>query len=187
MSWITCVVDSDYEIYTEYPYPIRRKYDGYIISERKNRNNYYCCELNKKHLLKHRIIALQFINNDDIIHKNEVDHMDGDRTNNHISNLRWVSRSENQRNKLSHIGYKYTYVNNIDDECIKVDTYNNYRFEDYYFDAKTDKFYFFNGIKYREQPIRYSSVGKAFVQIRDINNKRISIYYSVFKKQYGLI
>lgn len=42
--------------------------------------------------------------------KHEVDHMDRNRTNNHLSNLRWVTRSENHLNKGVCGTYPWRYV-----------------------------------------------------------------------------
>ena len=129
---------------------------------------------------------MQFIENDDLQNKLEVDHIDRNPLNNHINNLRWVSRSENCKNRNTN-GYKYEFVDDIDEDSILVDVYNNHTFEDYYFDVKTDTFYFYNGIKYRKLRICYTKYGSAFVNMRDINNKSVMILYSVFKKQYDLI
>ena len=54
----------------------------------------------------HRLVATTFIPN--IEGKPEVDHIDRNRLNNHVSNLRWVTHSENQCNKgyYHHIGNK---------------------------------------------------------------------------------
>jgi hypothetical protein len=49
--------------------------------------------------LIHRIVAEAFIPNPK--GKPEVDHIDTDRTNNHVDNLRWVTRSENFKNPLT--------------------------------------------------------------------------------------
>ena len=170
MSWIECVCDNDYEIYTEYPYQIRRKSNKRIIKETMDKK-YIRCKLNQKKYFKHRIIALQFIPNTDL-NKNQVDHIDHNKLNNDISNLRWVNNSENQKNKSLYNGYTYEYVDDIDDECILIDTYNNYTFENYYFDEKTDTFYFFNGLKYRKLKINYTKRNYAYICARDINNKK---------------
>ena len=45
----------------------------------------------------HRLVAIAFIPNPE--QRTEVDHVDRVRTNNHISNLRWSTRSENLINK----------------------------------------------------------------------------------------
>ena len=71
-------------------------------------NGYYCVSLgrknNRKTLKIHRLIAINFIPNDDET-KNQVDHIDGNPTNNNIKNLRWVTQTENIRNQLRNTNY----------------------------------------------------------------------------------
>ena len=71
----------------------------------------------KQHqIFNHRLVANAFIPNPD--NKPQIDHIDRNRTNNHISNLRWVTQSENQQNttKKKHNTsgfksvFKYEYV-----------------------------------------------------------------------------
>jgi len=50
-----------------------------------------------KYLRVHRLIALQFIENPDNLPL--VDHIDRDKSNNDLDNLRWVTKSQNNRNK----------------------------------------------------------------------------------------
>ena len=45
----------------------------------------------------HQLVAKAFIPNPD--NKPTIDHIDRDRTNNHINNLRWANKSEQQLNK----------------------------------------------------------------------------------------
>lgn len=71
---------------------------GYLCYQLRNSNG-------KKNEYIHRLVALTFIPNPDNLP--QVDHMDGDKTNNHVSNLRWV---DNRTNMLS-FGYKTRKIN----------------------------------------------------------------------------
>ena len=45
----------------------------------------------------HRLVAEAFVPNDDLEHKDTIDHIDGDKTNNRADNLQWLSRGDNVR------------------------------------------------------------------------------------------
>jgi len=52
----------------------------------------------------HRIVAISFLTNDK--EKEEVNHIDGIRTNNKLSNLEWVTRSENHKHRYDVLGQR---------------------------------------------------------------------------------
>src|SRR5574344_1553652 len=58
---------------------------------------YYCYQLRNENGVKneyiHRLVAKTFIPNPENLP--QVDHIDGDKSNNHVSNLRWVSVYDN--------------------------------------------------------------------------------------------
>lgn len=70
--------------------------EGKIIKPFIN-NGYYCVGLSRKDDYKkvrvHRLVAKHFIPNPD--NKKEVNHIDGNKLNNNVSNLEWSTRSEN--------------------------------------------------------------------------------------------
>jgi hypothetical protein len=67
-------------------------------SGRTNNLHLQVCLYNKtrKHLFIHRLVALSFIPNPE--NKEQVDHIDNDISNNNVTNLRWATNQENQRN-----------------------------------------------------------------------------------------
>lgn len=66
---------------------------GIIMKPRLSNQGYVVITLNRKMLRVHRLIATAFIPNPNNLP--EVNHKDGNKQNNEISNLEWVTRSEN--------------------------------------------------------------------------------------------
>jgi hypothetical protein len=61
----------------------------------------------RKHRLVHRLVAEAFVPK--LLNKNEVNHIDGNKLNNNVCNLEWVSSSENKMHAIA-IGLKeYNY------------------------------------------------------------------------------
>jgi hypothetical protein len=182
--WETLREHEDYEIWTDFPYQIRKKKNGKIIMENLNKTTGYLrVKLNEKYIDKHRLIAIQFIPNPDFLP--QVDHVNHDRTDYHLSNLRWISVSNNNRNKSIHAGVVYTFVDEISPEAIHVTEYSGNEFTDLYYHENT--FFYWNGIQYRKLNITELKNGAFVVNIRSINHHNVAIYYSKFKREYDLI
>ena len=122
----------DYEICVNYPHQIKKKCNVRIIKESVKDNGYLYVNINGKKYYKHRLIAIQFIPNPD--NHPQVDHINHNRTDNRIENLRWVSCLQNMNNQsVSNNGRKIEYVQELPDEVIVVNQYHQYHFEGYYF------------------------------------------------------
>ena len=185
VEFIELVNHPDYEMMTVYPYIIRRKDNHYIVSESIDDRGYPRVKLNQKDYRKHRLLAEQFIPNPDNLPC--IDHISRDKTDYHLSNLRWCTIAENNRNKSSSKGVQYTFVDDIDEDSIMIDDYGRHHFEDYYYDEKVDKFYYDNGIQYRELHVNEDKRFHAkFVYMISTEGKTVNVFYSKFKKLYGL-
>lgn len=76
----------------------------------------HICLGRKNPILIHRIVAKTFIPNP--LNKPCVNHIDGDKKNNKLSNLGWVTYSENEKHSYSHLG-KQANKNNLGNVGIK--------------------------------------------------------------------
>ena len=133
-------------------------------------------------LVKHRIIANQWIYNDDTDMKIHVDHVNRDRSDNHIKNLRWVSCSENQLNRSVNDAI---FVDELPDDFIEVDHYGRHEglVGLYYYDGI---FYLDTGVNYRVLNKHQDKKGYYYVYATLLDGLRLKIYYLKFKHEYDL-
>ncbi len=80
------------------------------VAINKMKRQYLLCSIGRKKYTHHRVVYYAH-NPDWDIHdscpNNHIDHIDGDRTNNHISNLRVVTQAENNQNLAPARGYYF--------------------------------------------------------------------------------
>ena len=185
VEFITLLADEDYEILNQYPYTIRRKSDHYCVKEGSN-NGYPCVYINGKQYKKHRLIAEQFIPNPNNLPF--IDHINHDRTDYHILNLRWVSASDNNKNRSSNNGVEYRYVDTIPDESLVVDFYDTRNgrrfFENYYYHDGV--FYYDTDVNFKILNINRNKSGCKYVNAIDVNGKKTAICINRFLEQHDL-
>ena len=92
----------DYETYSVSTFGnVRNDMTGLILKPVKHTQGYLLINLYKNKIQKtfrvHRLVALAFIENSE--NKKLVDHIDNNKTNNNLTNLRWATLTENQMNR----------------------------------------------------------------------------------------
>ena len=103
MSWKTIIGFSNYEVSDNGN--IRNKITKYVLKSRLSKSGYYQVSLKSDETGKfinqyiHRLVAFYFLDNPE--NKREVNHKDGNKINNVITNLEWVTSSENQKHRHS--------------------------------------------------------------------------------------
>ena len=186
MSWEVCATDNDYEIFSEYPYQIRKIKNKRIICE-WHLNGYLICTMNGKQYRKHRVIATQWIENDSPETKKFIDHINHIRDDNHIENLRWVTQSENDKNKTSYKNVKAVYLDELPANCIPIEIYRGNIFENYFYCKDNGKCYYDNGVFVREL-MTYKIHNKyEYINMRDIENKSRQIYIKKWLREEAFI
>jgi hypothetical protein len=83
---------------------VRNMRNGHILKNRAFPNRYLGVALGRGNIrLVHRLVAMAFIEGD---HGLQVNHKDGDRANNHVANLEWVTCSDNHRHSYKYLSRK---------------------------------------------------------------------------------
>jgi hypothetical protein len=172
--WETCLADPKYEIGTSFPYQIRNQETKNILREYLSNYGYPTVRLSKAHN-KHRLIALQFIPNPDDL--KEVDHINRIRTDNRIENLRWVSHSENNKNKVSHHRHVYEYFDELPVPCQRFQYYKAHEFEGYSID-EDHNIYVHTGFNFRKLAVLLLRQRDRYYKLVDIEGKSVSVYLS---------
>ena len=145
--WEILKINTNYEILNQHPYPIRKicnhgdkckkKMCHKHISECWS-NGYLNVALNGQRLGKHRVIALQWITNDDPENKTHVDHINRIKSDNRLENLRWTTQSDNSKNSKRKDS---EYLQEIPETAMRIEEYNNIELNRYWYDPIDEKLY----------------------------------------------
>lgn len=130
--WISLKMNPEYEIYDQSPHYIRKGNTIYKPSTSSN-SGYAIYHLKGiSECLHHRIIALQFKDNDDPEHKTVVNHIDGNTLNNTISNLEWLSQSDNIKLRDSYTLQPHVTIDELPPNAVCLGEYEGRSYSRYY-------------------------------------------------------
>ena len=160
----------------------QKKYtEGRILTPYINRKGYIDYRFNvngkQKHMLLHHIIVKLFIDKKFDSNKFEVDHINRNKQDNSIENLKIVSHSENQRNKSAHKGKEFNYIDDIGNYLvINADA-------GIFYSLDSDKFYMYiqHTKQYKELHVYLNHGKNPSIRYR-YNNKYYQFSIDKFKK-----
>ncbi|CAL6080000.1 Conserved_hypothetical protein [Hexamita inflata] len=163
---------------------VRNKTTGRILKQNDRGQGYLAVNLCLNKIMKthhiHKLVSQAFIENPN--NYPQIDHCDGVKSNNNVYNLRWVSRSDNQKNKNGH-SEKFIFVNELPEDAIEIWYYSHYFFEGYYWSETMNKLYFNNGVRIRE--VRPVINGQYYV-CNCKTKQNVNTVMSMLKLQKGL-
>lgn len=116
-----------------------------------NNNGYQIVNLHRKNYYVHRLVAIHFLEN--IENKNQVNHIDFNKSNNHINNLEWITAKENTlhywaNNKTCNKNYSKKY-STVNDNLRGINFYKRYNKWVYriYINGKQKSLGYFNTVE----------------------------------------
>ena len=169
--------EDDYEVETEPPHRIRRKRDGFMPKPSLNKRlGYVDVWLNGHTYRYHRILAKHFIPNPDDLP--DVDHIDRDRTNNSLENLRWVTRSQNNSNRSKFTLQKREYMDHAPNDITEIRTFNDVEYAEnkYFFCFENDRVVLRVNDHKWQWLAQTPQNGYLIIKMRDINGRYHQVY-----------
>lgn len=141
--WGMYQVDTDGNVYSK---------QGKIMKPSINHNGYLIVNFYHNHIRKgfgiHTLVATTFIEHKN--YENQVNHKDGNKQNNNVKNLEWVTPKENIQHSINILGYNKIGINNPKSK--KIFGYDKYTNElKYEFNSLADaaRYFTVDGKNYR--------------------------------------
>lgn len=187
-TWEDLKFNNIYEIHSKYPYEVRKKGNSRIIKEYVDKTGYVKLHLLEKDsgkqvlATKQKILKFQWYYNPDETIYTDIDHIDTIKTNNHLSNLRLVTHSQNNLNRSGLKGVKYNFIEELPDDAVGIWKFNNWNFRNYYYSKSLNKFYLDTGIRFRELHVNLINKRSPAVSMKDINGTIKNVLCEKFKR-----
>ena len=129
-----------YEISTTEPWNFRRIGKTECLKQEKSNSGYMRVSIghsNKESV--HRLVALQYIENNDPDNNKVVHHKDDNKLNNSINNLEWTTNSNNL--KLAKRGKRQSneYLDILPSNVYEITSYTEHDLDGYYFDIDEER------------------------------------------------
>jgi hypothetical protein len=182
--WVQITLHPNYDIQTTYPHLIRKRSNNRIIALSPHRDGYLKCRIDGQTRFHHRIIMEQFKPNPDNLP--DCDHINHIRDDNHLENLRWVSKTNNSRNGSSRHGVQYVFDAELPDEAIVVETHAGHNYTDYYYHR--GHVWYYTGESYKRLHVNtLTRTGCRYVNMYDDDGVNRNVSLAAYQRTIGEI
>ena len=148
---------------------------------------FHICNNGNRKLYRVNRFVFECLNNRLIRDNYEIDHINRNKKDNCITNLRMVSKLTNILNR-----YENEEVNELPEDSIKIIKYNSHLFENLYFSPSTnylyrssDEYFFRIEFKKYKNKVNDKIYFNYKTQINDINNNCVQIYLNKLRRDLG--
>lgn len=176
----TLKLDGRYAISPEYPYEIIYRSTNRVIKVSTSYNEYKTVNIGGNTYGLHKVIAMQWLENPN--NYKEVNHKDGNRSNNQLENLEWISHSENLKQRPKFTRRNYEFIDELPETAVPLGKYKDVEYDRYYFDYDSEKLI----IKSKNDRYRYvnfsNNRGKQQATLTDKDGKTHSVFWTKFLK-----
>ena len=176
----TLKIDNRYSISKDYPYEIIYTKTKRVLKVTTSYNEYKTVHIGGKNYGLHKVIAMQWLDNPN--NYKEVNHKDGNRSNNHLENLEWITHSDNLKQRPKFTRRKYEFIDELPPSAEPLEEYKNIKYDKYYFDYDAEKLI----IKTKNGRYRFVNFsdnrGKLQASLMDTDKKLHSVFWTKFLK-----
>ena len=169
--------EDSHEIEIDVPHRIRKIGSNAFLSIWIDTTTGYAkVSLNGQSYQYHRILARHFIPNPDDLP--QVDHIDRNPLNNSIDNLRWISASDNGRNRGRYTQQRREYLTAPPNDLIEITQYNDFEYppNKYFFCGENDRIVLRINDHRWQLLAQTQHQGYLRINMKDINGQKHNIY-----------
>ena len=140
LEFVPLTAHPNYEISTTEPFIVRKIKGEKIMKYSKNNVGYVFVSIDGEHKPLHRIIAEQFLPNPNNL--SDVDHINGNKLDNRIENLEWITHAENLKRRTKYKHQKSEYIDTLDGlNIVPFTEYSDAKLDRYFYDKTNEKLY----------------------------------------------
>ena len=139
-TFVPLVYDQRYEISTTEPWNFRRIGKSNCLKNKMNTFGYKMVGIgHSNNQFVHRLVALQFIPNDNPEVNKVVHHIDGNKLNNSLDNLEWTTQSRNRKLAKSKPKQLDEYLEELPENVFEINEYTDRELDGIYYDVDQER------------------------------------------------